>query len=60
MNKSISQRMNQDILITFAVIAVLFVALASFMLVRWKDDNIHIVCRILDTLAAREQDSLAN
>ncbi|MDY0227597.1 MAG: PAS domain S-box protein [Desulfomicrobium apsheronum] len=60
MNKSISQRMNQDILITFAVIAVLFVALGSFMLVRWKDDNIHIVCRILDTLVAREQDSLAN
>ncbi|MBE1424891.1 PAS domain S-box-containing protein [Desulfomicrobium macestii] len=60
MNKSISQRMNQDILITFAVIAVLFVALGSFMLVRWKDDNIHIVCRILDTLVAREQDNLAN
>jgi PAS domain S-box-containing protein len=60
MNKSISQRMNQDILITFVVIAVLFVALGSFMLVRWKDGNIHIVCRILDTLAAREQDSLAN
>ncbi|SFL84052.1 PAS domain S-box-containing protein [Desulfomicrobium norvegicum] len=60
MNKSISQRMNQDILITFAVIAVLFVVLGSFMLVRWKDDNIHIVCRILDTLVAREQDNLAN
>ena len=31
MNKSISQRMNQDILVTFAVIGVLVVALGSFM-----------------------------
>jgi PAS domain S-box-containing protein len=60
MNKSISQRMNQDILVTFAVIGVLVVALGSFMQVRWKDDNIHTVCRILDTLVSREQDNLAN
>jgi PAS domain S-box-containing protein len=60
MNKNISQRMNRDILITFAVIGILFVALGSFMQVRWKDDNIHTVCRILDTLVSREQDNLAN
>ena len=60
MNKSISQRMNSDILITFAVIGILFVAMGSFMQVRWKDDNIHTVCRILDTLVSREQDNLAN
>ena len=60
MNKSISQRMNRDILVTFAVIGILFVAMGSFMQVRWKDDNIHTVCRILDTLVSREQDNLAN
>ena len=60
MSKSISQRMNRDILITFAVIGILFIALGSFMQVRWKDDNIHTVCRILDTLVSREQDNLAN
>ncbi len=60
MSKNISQRMNRDILITFAVIGILFVALGSFMQVRWKDDNIHTVCRILDTLVSREQDNLAN
>lgn len=60
MSKSISQRMNRDILITFAVIGILFVALGSIMQVRWKDDNIHTVCRILDTLVSREQDNLAN
>lgn len=60
MSKNISQRMNRDILITFAVIGILVVALGSFMQVRWKDDNIHTVCRILDTLVSREQDNLAN
>ena len=60
MNKSISQRMNRDVLVTFAVIVVLFVAIGGFMQVRWKDDNIRIVCRILDTLVTREQDNLAN
>ncbi len=60
MNKSISQRMNRDVLVTFAVISVLFVAIGGFMQVRWKDDNIRIVCRILDTLVSREQDNLAN
>ena len=60
MSKSISQRMNRDILITFAVIGVLFVGLGGIMQVRWKDDNIHTVCRILDTLVSREHDSLAN
>jgi len=60
MSKSISQRMNRDILFTFAVIGILFVAMGSLMQVRWKDDNIHTVCRILDTLVSREQDNLAN
>ncbi|GFM38443.1 PAS domain S-box protein [Desulfovibrio psychrotolerans] len=60
MSRSIAQRMNHDILITFTVIACLFVALGSFMQLRWKDDNIHTVCRLLDTLVAREQDNLAN
>ena len=60
MNKSISQRMNRDVLVTFVVIGVLFVTIGGFMQVRWKDDNIRIVCRILDTLVSREHDSLAN
>jgi len=60
MSTSISQRMNRDVLITFAVIGVLFLAIGMFMQIRWKNDNIHIVCRILDTLVSREQDNLAN
>ena len=60
MRKSIAQRMNRDILVTFAVIAVLFVALGSLMQLRWKNDNIESVCRFLDMLVAREQSQMAN
>jgi PAS domain S-box-containing protein len=60
MSKSISQRMNRDVLITFSVIGVLFFTIGLFMQVRWKNDNIRSVCRILDTLVSREQDNLAN
>ena len=60
MRKSIAQRMNRDILVTFAVIAVLFVAMGSLMQLRWKNDNIESVCRFLDMLVAREQSQMAN
>ena len=60
MKTSIAQRMNRDILVTFAVIAVLFVGLGSLMQWRWKDDNIQTACRLLDTLVSREQDQIAN
>ena len=60
MKTSIAQRMNRDILVTFAVIAVLFVGLGSLMQWRWKNDNIQTVCRLLDTLVSREQDQIAN
>lgn len=60
MSKSISQRMNHDVLITFSVIGVLFLAIGIFLQLSWKNDNIRNVCRILDTLVSREQDNLAN
>jgi PAS domain S-box-containing protein len=52
--------MNRDILVTFAVIAVLFVAMGSLMQLRWKNDNIESVCRFLDMLVVREQSQMAN
>jgi PAS domain S-box-containing protein len=52
--------MNRDILVTFAVIAVLFVAMGSLMQLRWKNDNIESVCRFLDMLVTREQSRMAN
>lgn len=58
--KSIAQRMNRDILVTIAVIAVLFVAMGSLMQLRWKNDNIQSVCRFLDMLVGREQSQMAN
>ncbi|GAB6111921.1 PAS domain S-box protein [Desulfomicrobium salsuginis] len=58
--KSIAQRMNRDIMVTIAVIAVLFVAMGSIMQLRWKNDNIQSVCRFLDMLVAREQSQMAN
>jgi PAS domain S-box-containing protein len=60
MKTSIAQRMHRDILVTFAVIAALFVGLGSLMQLRWKNDNIQTVCRLLDTLVSREQDQIAN
>ena len=60
MSKSISQRMNRDVLITFAVIGALFLVIGVFLQLSWKNDNIRNVCRILDTLVTREQDNLAN
>jgi PAS domain S-box-containing protein len=60
MKKSLSQRMNRDILVTFVVIATLFVALGGIMQLQWKNDNIQTVCRLLDTLVDREQDQVAN
>jgi len=59
-SKSIAQRMNRDILVTFAVIAVLFVVLGGLMQWQWKEDNIRTVCRFLDMLVAREQSNIAN
>ncbi|UZP66053.1 PAS domain S-box protein [Desulfovibrio mangrovi] len=60
MSKSITNHLHRDVLTTFMVIALLFIALGGFMQVQWKDDNIDTVCRHLDTIIAREQNALAN
>ena len=60
MSMSISRRMNRDILVTFAVIAVLFVGIGAFMQLQWKNDNIQTVCRFLDMLVTRERSNMAN
>lgn len=60
MRKTISQRLNRDILVTFAVIAVLFVVIGAFMQLQWKKDNIQTVCNFLDMLVTRERSNMAN
>jgi hypothetical protein len=60
MRITLAQRLNRDILVTFMVIAALFVGLGAFMQLQWKNDNIQTVCRFLDMLVTRERSNMAN
>jgi PAS domain S-box-containing protein len=60
MNGSIDDRVNRDILLTFLVIALLFVAVGFFMQLHWRNDHIDTVHNLLDAIVATEQSDLAN
>ncbi len=60
MKRSVTQRLNRILLATGGVIAMLFLAAGVVMQVRWNDDKSRQICLLLDTLAAREHDNLAN
>ena len=60
MKSRLSHRVNRDILLTFAMIAICFIVIGFLMQVRWRNDNVETVFQLLDSLVAREQDALAN
>ena len=60
MRKSLAHSLNRDILVTFAVIAVLFMGIGALMQLQWKNDNIQTVCSFLDMLVTRERSNMAN
>ncbi|WP_051822171.1 PocR ligand-binding domain-containing protein [Desulfonatronum thiodismutans] len=60
MKKSIATRMNKDILLTFLVIAVLFIFFGILVQLHWRNENIRMVVHLLDTVVTREQNNLAN
>ncbi|MCB2214928.1 HAMP domain-containing histidine kinase [Desulfofustis glycolicus] len=60
MSGSIDDRIKRDILLTFLVIALLFVAVGFFMQLRWRNDHIDTVYQLLDAIVSTEQSDLAN
>ncbi|MBE0583734.1 MAG: hypothetical protein IH612_08190 [Desulfofustis sp.] len=60
MNGRIDDRVNRDTLLTFLVIALLFVGVGFFMQLHWRNDHIDSVHNLLDAIVATEQSDLAN
>lgn len=60
MKPSVTQRLNRDLLVTVGIIALLFIAVGVILQLRWNNERYRQVCLLLDTLAARENDNLAN
>ncbi len=60
MKRSVTQRLNRDLLITVGIITLLFIAAGVIIQLRWNNEKYHQISLLLDTLAARENDHLAN
>jgi PAS domain S-box-containing protein len=60
MNGSIDNRVKRDILLTFLVIALLFVAGGLFMQLHWRNGHVDAVRNLLDAIVVTEQNDLAN
>ncbi len=60
MKRSVTRRLNQDLFVTVGIIAAVFIAAGVIMQLRWNNERYRQVSLLLDTLAAREHDNIAN